>query len=200
MKQIRLFGDLQAFRSEWSLSVETVAEALRAIEANRPGFLAAAEQGDYILILLDPAHPDTPRQITPQNALNPWADETLLIVPRIGGDEFFTATSIMALSISATGTILMSAGTAALIASALNAVIMMAISMSLSMVANLISGTNDGIKATDAEPYENKPSYLLNGVVNTTRQGHRIPVLYGGPLLIGSMVLSSQIHVKDIPV
>lgn len=205
MKQIRLLGDLQAFKPEWALDVSTVAEALRAINANRPGFLQAADAGDYVLLLADFQNHDNCRQVTADNALYPWADEVLYVVPRVAGDEPFSATSIMAASISATsgfvagGTILMSAAVAGMMASTLNALIMMAISMAVSMVASLISGTNNGVKASEAEPYENKPSYLFNGVVNTTRQGHRMPLLYGGPLLVGSMVLSSQIHVKDIP-
>jgi predicted phage tail protein len=199
MKEIRLLGDLQAFKSEWSLDVSSVAEALRAINANRPGFLHAADAGDYVLLLMDRENPDLCRQVTADNALYPWADEVLFVVPRVGGDEPFSATAIMGASIAVTGTIVMSAGVAAMMATALNLLVSIALSMAVSMVASLISGTNDGMKASEAEPYENKPSYLFNGVVNTTRQGHRMPLLYGGPLLVGSMVLSSQIHVKDIP-
>ena len=199
MKQIRLFGDLVTFKSEWSLDVSTVAEAVRAIEANRPGFVAAASAGDYVLILADFETPDNSRQVTTDNALYPWGNEVLLIVPRVGGNEPISATMIMAASIKLTGTIVMSTAMATVMAAALNMVIGMAISMALSAVVGLISGSNDGTKATNQEAPENKPSYLFNGVVNTTRQGHRIPLLYG-QLMVGSSVLSSQVHVKDIPV
>lgn len=199
MKQIRLFGDLVKFKSEWSLDVSTVAEAVRAIEANRPGFVAAASAGDYVLILADFETPDNSRQVTTDNALHPWGNEVLLIVPRVGGNEPISATMIMSASIAMTGSIAMSAATAAIMATVLNMVIGMAISMALNMVVGLISGSNDGTKATNQEAPENKPSYLFNGVVNTTRQGHRIPLLYG-QLMVGSSVLSSQVHVKDIPV
>jgi len=60
----------------------------------------------------------------------------------------------------------------------------------------LAAGTPDGFGANEAP--ENKPSYIFNGVVNTARQGGRIPVLYGGPLLVGSMVVSSRINTKDV--
>ena len=200
MKQIRLLGDLQAFKSEWSLDVSSVAEALRAINANRPGFLHAADAGDYVLLLMDRENPDLCRQVTADNALYPWADEVLFVVPRVGGDEFFSISSaIWATVMTALTQLGVSAGLAAFLAEAAVLLVQVAISMAISMVASLISGTNDGMSASDSEPYESKPSYLFNGVVNTTRQGHRMPLLYGGPLLVGSMVLSSQIHVKDIP-
>lgn len=199
MKQIRLFGDLEKFKSEWSLDVLTVAEAVRAIEANRPGFVAAASAGDYVLILADFENPDHSRQVTTDNALHPWGNEVLFVVPRVGGNDPISATMIMYASIQLTGTIVMSTAVASIMATVLNVVIGMAISMALNAVVGLISGSNDGTKATNQEAPENKPSYLFNGVVNTTRQGHRIPLLYG-QLIVGSSVLSSQIHVKDIPV
>lgn len=188
MKQIKLFGDLVKFKSDWSLEVATVAEAVRAIEANRPGFVAAASAGDYVLILADLDNPDNTRQVTIDNALDPWGDETLLVVPKASGDVP-VAVVAAALSISATG----------FAAMAITFVLNMAISLAINMIVSLISGSNDGTKATNQEAPENKPSYLFNGVVNTTRQGHRIPLLYG-QLMVGSSVLSSQVHVKDIPV
>jgi Bacteriophage lambda tail assembly protein I. len=86
MKIIKLLGDLQAFREEWELDVRTPGEALRAIEANRPGFLSACDAGDYAVILVDQINPDFSRQITLVEAELPWADELLVVVPRAGGD------------------------------------------------------------------------------------------------------------------
>ena len=43
-------------------------------------------------------------------------------------------------------------------------------------------------------------SYLFNGVVNTAKQGGRVPLLYGGPLLVGSMTVSARLVTQDIPV
>lgn len=200
MKTIKLLGDLARFRADWSLDVKTVAEALRAIEANRPGFLAAAEAGEYVLLLADPQDLDHARQVTTANALEAWADEILFVVPRVSGEEPFSATMIMGWSIAMTGSIVMSPAVAAFMAAALNALVSVAISLTVSMVASLISGSNDGMKAADTEPYESKPSYLFNGVVNTSRQGHRVPLLYGGPMLVGSMTLSADIRSEDIAV
>lgn len=39
----------------------------------------------------------------------------------------------------------------------------------------------------------NTPSYYFNGPVNTTAQGHPVPVIYGGPMQVGSAVASAGI-------
>lgn len=188
MKTIKLFGDLQAFKPEWSLNVTTVAEALRAIEANRPGFLQAADAGEYVLVLVDEQNHDLIRAVTRENALAAWAHEELWVIPKAGGDIPVVAVAAV-LGVAATSV------TAIVVTTIIN----MVLSIALSMIASLISGTNDGMSVDNSEPYESKPSYLFNGAVNTTRQGHRIPILYGGPMLVGSMVLSADIHVNDIP-
>jgi len=43
----------------------------------------------------------------------------------------------------------------------------------------------------------NQPSYIFNGAVNVTAQGNCVPVLYGGPLEIGSTVMSARIDAMD---
>jgi len=42
-------------------------------------------------------------------------------------------------------------------------------------------------------------SYVFNGAVNTTAQGHPVPVGYGR-MIVGSAVISAGIDVDEIPV
>lgn len=44
----------------------------------------------------------------------------------------------------------------------------------------------------------NKASYLFDGPVNTAAQGNPVPLCYGGPLLIGSQVVSAGMSVEQI--
>lgn len=193
MKTIKLYGDLARFKPEWSLNVKTVSEAMRAIEANRPGFIAYADQGDYVLVLVDENNHQLIRQVTQNNALEAWANEELWVIPKPRGEVVAAGAAIVIAGISiGVG----SAVTAFILAVVIN----IAIAIAISFISTLIAGTNDGMSSADSEPYDSKPSYLMNGVVNTTRQGHRIPLLYGGPLLVGSMVLSADILTKDVPV
>lgn len=190
MKTIRLFGDLERFKPEWNLEVKTVSEAIRAIEANRNGFTQAIDSGDYALALINKHDIKLSRGVTDADLLAPWSDEELWVIPRVGGE--FPALIIAPL---------MAMGATAATAMAVSSFVMSTIlSMAISMVVSLISNTSSGTSVAETEPFESKPSYLSNGVINTTRQGHRIPILYGGPMLVGSMNLSVDIHVKDIPV
>ena len=70
-------------------------------------------------------------------------------------------------------------------------------SMILGGVAQMIAPT---AKAQDpSERPENQPSYVFNGAVNTTAQGHPVPVGYGR-LIVGSAVISAGIDVDEIAV
>jgi len=67
--------------------------------------------------------------------------------------------------------------------------------MILGGVAQMIAPTP---KANEpSERPENKPSYSFNGAVNTTAQGHPVPVGYGR-LIVGSAVISAGIDVDEI--
>jgi predicted phage tail protein len=190
MKKIKLYGDLQAFRADWELEVLTPAEALRAIEANRPGFLQACDQGDYIAILVDLDNHDLTRQVNLDNNTAPWADEVLMILPRAGGDVVAAA---LIPYLAAFGAY------AATVATVLAVVINIGISMAISALANLITGKKQSATAASTENYQSRPSFISNGAVNVVRAGNPYPIIAGN-FLCGSIVLSSQIHVKDIPV
>lgn len=194
MKHIKLFGDLQTFKADWELDVKTPGEALRAIDANRPGFLKAADAGDYIAILLDQNNPELIRQVTLENTSAPWSDEILMIVPRAGGDIPAAAIVPLFTAVGITG---MTATSFAVVA--VTAIINIGLSMAVSALANLITGPKQSVSAANTESYESKPSFISNGPVNVVRAGHPYPII-AGEFLCGSIVLSSQIHVKDIPV
>jgi predicted phage tail protein len=192
MKKIKLFGDLRAFKAEWELDVKTPNEALRAIEANRPGFLKAADAGEYVAILVDAANPDLTRQVTLDNNFAPWADEVLMIVPIASGDV--QAAMIPAIMTAWAG------AASGFVAGAIAMVINIGISLAISALANMITGKKQSVSARDMESYESKPSFVSNGPVNVVRAGHPYPIIAGRFPDCGSIVLSSQIHVKDIPV
>lgn len=198
MKTIKLFGDLERFKPVWQLNVETPAEAMRAIDANRDGFLQAADAGEYVLLMVDEKRIESgdesaARQVTIDSANWVWGgNEVLYVMPAPKGQIVAAGAAVVIAGVSfAVG----SAVAAAVIAVVLNIVLTIAISF----IAQLISGTSNGQQASQTELPENRPSYLMNGVVNTTRQGFRVPLLYGGPLLVGSAEISKQIHTQDVP-
>lgn len=194
MKNIKLFGNIaDDYKAEWLLNVQTPSEALRAINANRPGFLAECDAGNYVVLLVDESDADNVKQVTDKNGLGAWGDEVLYVVPKMSGDVAAIALAAVA-AVGATGI------AATIVYAVVYVIVYVAIAIAVQQIASLISGTPDGFGANDTEAVENKASYLFNGVVNTAKQGRRLPVLYGGPMLVGSMVLSSRVNTKDSPV
>lgn len=53
-------------------------------------------------------------------------------------------------------------------------------------------------KATGDENTNTKTSYLFSGTVNTTGQGNQVPIVLGGPIRIGSQVISAGITTEGI--
>jgi predicted phage tail protein len=194
MKTIQLYGDLQAFKPVWQLDVKTPGEALRAIEANRPGFLAHADAGDYAAFLFAADNPERIRRVNMETTSQPWGDEVLMIVPRAGGD--IPAAMVVDLFFEM-GIVLGEAS--GFIAMAVTAVINMGLSMAFSALANIVTGSKQSVSAANTESYENKPSFISNGPVNIIRAGHPYPLI-AGRFLCGSIVLSSQVHIQEIPV
>lgn len=88
-------------------------------------------------------------------------------------------------------------------------VIMAGISMTLGGVAQMLApspklgaGSSpfgrtfmppDALSGGEKEEAKNTPSYLFSGAVNTTLQGNPVPVCYGGPILVGSALISLAI-------
>lgn len=71
----------------------------------------------------------------------------------------------------------------------------MGISMMVGGVVQLLTPTPKGLASKDKSA--NTPSYAFNGPVNTEAQGHPVPLLYGGPLKVGSAVISAGIDVRE---
>jgi len=49
----------------------------------------------------------------------------------------------------------------------------------------------------NGEAADNQSSYIFSGPVNTTAQGGCVPVIYGGPIEVGSAVISAGIEAVD---
>jgi len=199
LKKIKLIGDIsEKYKAEWLMDVTTPSEAVRAIEANRPGFIDDISDG-YSIVLVDESNPDESRQIVESNKIGIWAGEVMYIIPNANG-EWTAAVIIGGIVAAAIPGVVAGGLIAATITYTVAVIVIVAVMVAVSMIASLISGSpgGGGKSADQTEAPESKTSYISNGVVNTARQGHRIPVAYGGPILCGSMILSSRINVEDV--
>lgn len=206
MKEIKLLGEAADIYGEsFAMDVRTPSEALRALEANFSGFLKYMDDNDYRFVMVDFDDPDNSSLVDKENTVDSWGNKIMFAVPSAEGNPPViaaialyaaayagTAATILGVSAVYIGTIILV--TEAVVTIALT----LAVSMAASAIASAIFGSDS--KSSTFEAPESKPSYIFNGVVNTMKQGGRLPLLYGGPILVGSMTLSARIITEDIPV
>jgi len=201
MKRIRLHGDLATkFGAEWNLDVRSPAEALRAIQANRPGLLAHIMESDkqgvgYRIIAGE-------RDLDEAGLVSPFGRETLHIVPVIGGAKkgglgmiilgaaviFMTMGNATVLIAGASGT---GAGAVTVASLGFN----IGVGLILGGISQMLVKTPQAPAAQDRP--EDKPSHFFSGPVNSGRQGSAIPVGYGR-LLVGSIPISGGFTTENM--
>lgn len=196
---VRLSGALgKRFGREYRLHLDTQtpAEAIRALSAMLDGFKAylssASERGIEFAVwrgrgkhaenigidnLRDPAGGDI--RIAPVHA---GAKNGGILTTIVGAVLVFVGFAISGFSfgtLSPLGAIFVTAG----------------IGMIAGGVVQMLSPQPKVGKAADSP--DNQASATFNGPVNTTAQGGPVPVLYGGPMEIGSAVISAGIEAVD---
>ena len=190
MRKVKLYGELaKKFGREFMLEVESVAEAVRALSANFPGFekelMTAHLRGVEYVVRADKRDVS---EMELNNSLAP--QETIRIAPiavgRKKGGIFQTIIGAILIVVGVVlnafgqtwGTYLIQAG-AALVA---GGIIQMLVP---------VPKTGD-----PSERPENKPSTYFDGAVNTMAQGHPVPLGYG-KLMVGSAVISAGLTVEE---
>ena len=189
MKTIRLYGELgKRFGREFKLDVQTPAEAVRALRVIVPGFhayLVEHAKSAFKVFVGGSNRSD--------DAAAPCSDlEIIRIAPTVQGA-------------SAVGRIIL--GAALLVfawwnplgwaagSAMMTGVTGMGMSMVLGGVVQLLSPQQSYDSASSESP-ENKPSYNFNGPVNTTAQGHPVPLCYGR-MIVGSAVISAGLETRQ---
>jgi len=185
MMLIMLYGHLgKTFGRVHKLDVKNPAEAVHALACTLDGFRKAVVDGGSYRVLIGGDPEGTPVE----NLLDPVpVKKSIRIVPVIAG-------SAKALNI-VLGAILIVVGSYF----GQGWMVNIGLSMVIGGVAQLLfapkpaANSNNGV-----ERVENKPSYSFDGAVNTAAQGNPVPLFYGGPLIIGSQVISAGLYTEQI--
>ena len=197
LREIRLYGELgRRFGKVHRLAVESVGEAIRALMANHKGFEQA---------VLDTAPgykiwSGTTRLGAPEDIHNPsGAREVIRIAPVVAGaggnglGQILIGAALIAVAFIPGLNVAVWAGATTTFASVAFSV---GASLVLGGVAQMLSPQPD-LSAGGGERPESRPSYVFNGAVNTSAQGHPVPIGYGR-LIVGSAVISAGISTEDI--
>lgn len=193
MKTIRLYGALgERFGRVWRMDVKSGAEAVRALCSQLPGFR------QYLQVNSAPGYRvlcDTTSRGKEELAL-PTSAATIRIVPVVQGAGKGLGGIIVgaALIWASNGTYGWGEAMGATMSSIVQSV---GISMVLGGVSSMLTKTpKSGIESV--EKAENRPSYAFDGAVNTAAQGNPVPWCYGGPIMVGSQVISAGLVTEQV--
>lgn len=213
-RKVVLHGHLSTFGKEFRMNCLTVGDAIRLFKANfGQKFVTAIKQGTYQIILGHPALGGIPVSLEMINTFNLGPGE-LHIVPVIEGSGGNNMGLILGVAIMVAATIA-TAGTfgAAAFASMSAFGTSMGATVGLAGITagqvfafgaalafgGLVSMLTPKPKLNSANDREDeKASFMFNGAINTKAQGHPIPVIYGGPILTGSIVASAGLKVEQM--
>ena len=186
LKTIRLYGKLgYRFGRVHRMDVASPAEAVRALCSQLKGlkqFLVEAKGGYGVFI--------GKRNIGEGELRDPSGNEDIRIAPFAAGAKSDFVQIIAGIVLVVVGAVLTYFGIAAG-----PPLMQMGFAMIIGGVVQMlipqpkVSGPND--KAV------NEASTQFSGPVNTQAQGNIVPVMYGGPVIVGSAVISAGIEVKD---
>jgi predicted phage tail protein len=189
MVTVILYGHLATqFGKKHMLNIATPAEAVRAMSANYKAFKAAVVQDGqlaYRVLVGKEDRADDEGLHLPVGQL-----KTVKIIPLISGAGGFGKVLLGAALIGASfflpGTPLL----AGFSFSAASIATSVGFSLLLGGVSQMLFAPPKPKSLSNERP-ENKPSYAFNGAVNTVAQGNPVPYFYGGPLRVGSQVISA---------
>lgn len=195
MIDVVLYGDIGKIYGKYhKYSVKSIQEALRALEANFPGFMSCIKKEGIYKIIIDKKPVD-------EENLSKIASNSIKIIPIIQGSgkglgQVIAGVALVALAWwNPMGWGAIANTQAGLIAGELGISAMQSVGMSLLFggVVQMLTKT-PSIKSGADRPDTN-PSYVFDGPVNTTAQGNPVPLAYG-KVLAGSQVISTGLEAR----
>lgn len=197
---ILLYGHLgKEFGRVHRYAVKSPAEAVRAMCATIPNFAQKVRNGGAYRVLVggrDPVHKETLHYPNSEK-------ETIRILPVISGagrglGQIILGAALIGLSFAIptfTPAIDLALSTGISVGTMASSVSSIGVSLLVGGVAQMLFKPPS---AQSVEAVNNRPSFTFDGALNTVAQGNPVPVCYGGPIIVGSQVISSGLTVEQI--
>jgi len=210
MKEIRLYGELgKRFGRSHRLDVRTPSEALHALGCTIKGFRQWLfdHREDKFRVWVGVERRDA------KGLLEPSSDREIIRVAPVvegAGDSkgffgilagallVFFAPEI-GLAIGGPEALGLAAGSELISAATItNISFSVGWGLILGGVSQLLFAPPKAQEASQAEAAGSAPSFVFDGAVNTTREGNCVPIVYGGPIRVGSQVISAGLQATQI--
>lgn len=198
LKEIRLYGSLgKKFGRVHKYAVKSVHEAIRALQANFPNFEQEFVKDNAKYRIWTGT---TRLQSAEESILPVGYTEVIRISPVVsgaGGDDMGIFGIILGVALIAfSGGIGAALGGSLMTAAQVTAfAVNLGVALILGGVAQMLAPTPNTPEVQERP--ENKPSQVFSGPVNTTAQGHPVPIGYGR-LIVGSAVISAGLSTIEL--
>ena len=190
MNEVRLYGHLRKFGRSFNYDVQTPAEAISALKATIPGF------AEYLLKNSEPGYRIVVgKEVMPSmNHLTMRTSKVIKIVPVVqgaksGGLSIVLGIALVLVAPEFSAVTLMGSVTVGSIATSLG------VSLILGGITSMLTHAPT---PSDSTRPTNVPSYVFNGAVNVTNQGNPVPLCYGGPMIVGSQLISGGLSAEQV--
>lgn len=185
LKTVKLYGPMRRrFGREFTLCVSSPAEAIRALCVQIPGFkkylMESKSNGLTFALFIGK------RNINQEGLHDPAGDDEIRIAPIIEGSKRGGVLQTII------GVVLIVVGAYF----GIQPLVQLGVTMVLGGVTQMLAPQPKGLGAKDGA--DNQPSYSMNGTVNTQAQGNPVPIPYGGPVFIGSALISGGVFAEDL--
>lgn len=183
--KVKCFGAMADTYPVTELYASTPLEVIDLMELNYPGFKRELAARDYSMVLFDDKMDEEHQvvSVTKERAGMPMSDEQAFFIPRFTG-EAAEGTAWAIWQVSAYLTV--SVATATVIVYTAEAIIL---ALLLKSLADWLSPNN---------PSASGEAAVFDGPLNIVRQGNVVPVCYGGPIRVGSQVISVSTRSNEV--
>ena len=189
MIKLTIYGRLRKFigQSTFEIKAKSPLEAFSFLVNNFKGVKEHIKDQEYCVMAGD-------LRIT-ENLLDMQTESDIKIVPVVHGEFFFAALAFLGAGAAATaiGGALTATVLGISIASALTTI---GVSLLVSGVVDLITPQPEPFQVSRQEDPQD-PSYTFTGLLNNTKQGVPINIVYG-EVLVGSTVVSSSVDTFQV--
>lgn len=209
LRKVHLYGHLRKHcgRSVVTLAVRSLDEAVRALNANFPGFAAAMREGRYRLVV---GKLDRGTVLTEEAVKNhsPLAEGSIHIVPQAVGAKNFLQAVLGAIILTAAFVFAPPAGFLTSGSSILGANMGASALFGLTTFGNLALIGGGLLLAglftpkadfNNKEKADSRSTFFSNGAVNQVEEGATLPLIYG-EVVAGSVVINAGLAAEDVRV
>lgn len=193
LRSVHLLGEMgDTYGKEFKFDVLSVGEALRALDANFPGFIRDIKKDEYYNVVVGDEFID-------DNALDEntiWMQHKkgdIWICPAVEGAKRGMGQAILGVVMIVVGVVLSAYGLGVIGAP----MIKLGVGMLLSGVVMMLTPVPGSADYKQREKPDERQSFFFDGAVNTNEQGGAIPPVYG-QMMVGSTIVSTSLDVEDI--